>query len=227
VAFQTRATFSKGEVVARFIKEVNMVINRRFNRTGGGMLSRIKWQDILLFAVLCLPMVFGSFESRADTLFGKVVSVTDGDTITVLDSSNTQHVIRLFAVDAPETSCHIGKPSKRNDECREIGQPFGKASKKSLSQLVYGKSVNVEIQPGQTYGRSIGTVWAGPVNANLEQVRRGYAWMWRKYAKKGLLPEEYREMEEAENQAREMELGVWSVANSIPPWEYRHHKGWR
>ena len=185
------------------------------------------WLVWMITTPLAIAMVIAMLLYSGSANAAQEFRVKDGDTITVLDSSNTQHVIRLFAVDAPETSCHIGKPSKRNDECREIGQPFGKASKKSLSQLVYGKSVNVEIQPGQTYGRSIGTVWAGPVNANLEQVRRGYAWMWRKYAKKGLLPEEYREMEEAENQAREMELGVWSVANSIPPWEYRHHKGGR
>ena len=54
---------------------------------------------------------------------GKVVSVADGDTITVLDADKTQHKIRLNGIDAPEKA-----------------QPFGQRSKQSLSDLVFGKT---------------------------------------------------------------------------------------
>jgi endonuclease YncB( thermonuclease family) len=50
---------------------------------------------------------------------GRVVAVTDGDTIKVLDSDNTQHKVRLTGIDAPE-----------------MGQPFGTASTKHLVSLV-------------------------------------------------------------------------------------------
>lgn len=50
---------------------------------------------------------------------GKVVSAADGDTITVLDSSKTQHKVRLAGIDAPEKA-----------------QAFGNRSKQSLSDLI-------------------------------------------------------------------------------------------
>ena len=63
----------------------------------------------------------------ADTLTARVVGISDGDTITVLDAANTQQKIRLAAIDAPEK-----------------GQPFGNRSKENLSRLVYGKEARVD-----------------------------------------------------------------------------------
>ncbi len=51
---------------------------------------------------LCI-LAFLSLAAFADTLTGKVVKVADGDSITVLDNTNTQHRIRLQGIDAPET----------------------------------------------------------------------------------------------------------------------------
>ena len=45
-------------------------------------------------ALLCALIVGVSTTTLADTLVGKVVGVTDGDTITVLDGQQTQHKIR-------------------------------------------------------------------------------------------------------------------------------------
>lgn len=184
---------------------------------------KISWQEIILIAIFGLVMIVP--DAKAETLFGVVVGVTDGDTATVLDSDNSQHEIRLFAIDAPETSCHAKKASAYDDSCQETSQPFGKAAKKSLASMIYGQQVNVELQPGNSYGREVGTIWAGNINANLEQVRRGYAWMWRQYAKRGMLPEEYKEMDEAEKSARDHNLGLWSEPHPQEPWEFRHAGG--
>jgi endonuclease YncB( thermonuclease family) len=51
----------------------------------------------LLAALLCL-----SANAQQQTITGKVVGVSDGETITVLDASNQQHKIRLIGIDAPE-----------------------------------------------------------------------------------------------------------------------------
>ena len=48
---------------------------------------------------LCLVL---QVQVQADTLLGKVINVVDGDTITVLDDTNTQHKIKLGCIDAPE-----------------------------------------------------------------------------------------------------------------------------
>jgi endonuclease YncB( thermonuclease family) len=92
---------------------------------------------LILFLLLSAP-------AMADVT-GKVVSVTDGDTIKVLDASNTQHKVRLTGIDAPERD-----------------QPYGNASRKHLASLVAGKQVFVESDKNDRYGRVLGKVWVQP-----------------------------------------------------------------
>jgi endonuclease YncB( thermonuclease family) len=53
---------------------------------------------ILLFTLLILYCLV-----QAGTLTGRVVRVSDGDTIVVLDANNAQYKIRLTGTDAPES----------------------------------------------------------------------------------------------------------------------------
>lgn len=163
----------------------------------------------------------------AEELFGRVVGVTDGDTVTVLDDGqNRQYEVRLFAIDSPETSCYQKRPSASDDTCVEHGQqPSGKAAKRSLSDLVYGRDVKVVLQRGESCGRAIGTIWVDGVNANLEQVRRGMAWHYKRYAAKEQTPADYDAFDQAEKSARWGRVGLWSSAgNAVAPREYRHNK---
>jgi len=100
----------------------------------------------------------------ADTLQGKAINKADGDTITVLDDTNTQHKIRLSGIDAPE---------KR--------QAFGNVSKQSLADMVAGQSVAVEWIKADRYGRKVGKVLLAGQDANLVQIKRGLAWHYKKY----------------------------------------------
>jgi endonuclease YncB( thermonuclease family) len=50
----------------------------------------------LVLALACLCSV----PSLADVLYGRVVGVADGDTITVLDTEFSTHKIRLSGIDA-------------------------------------------------------------------------------------------------------------------------------
>jgi len=99
------------------------------------------------------------FQVQADTLLGKVIKVPDGDTITVLDNTHTQHKIRLAGIDAPE---------KR--------QGFGNVSKQSLADMVAGQSVAVEWVKADRYGRKVGKVLLAGLDVNLVQVERGQGW---------------------------------------------------
>jgi endonuclease YncB( thermonuclease family) len=129
---------------------------------------------------------------------GKVVGVSDGDTLTVLDSSKTQHKIRLHQIDAPEKN-----------------QDYGQRSKQSLSDLVYGKQVTVSVVTTDKYGRKVGKVTVNGTDANLEQVKRGMAWVYKQYASD---PAYFA----AEDEARKAKVGLWSQPNPTPPWEFRH-----
>jgi endonuclease YncB( thermonuclease family) len=69
---------------------------------------------------VCLMLGFAvSAAAERANIVGRVVAIADGDTITVLDASKTQHRIRLAGIDAPER-----------------GRPGGQWSKESLSALV-------------------------------------------------------------------------------------------
>ena len=57
----------------------------------------------LLFLVLCLATCVHAVELR-----GKVVGVSDGDTVTVLDAERHQHKVRLAGIDAPEKAQAFG-----------------------------------------------------------------------------------------------------------------------
>ena len=155
---------------------------------------------IALSLALCINTAW------ADILTGRVVGVTDGDTITVLDGSNTQHKIRLGGIDAPEKK-----------------QAFGNVSKKSLSDLVYDKRVDVDWYKHDRYGRIVGKVMVDGVDANLEQIKRGMAWYYKKY-KGELVLEDRLSYLHAEKNAEAKKLGLWFDDKPIPPWEYRKQK---
>ena len=104
------------------------------------------------FLLLAAPIAL------AESLTGKVVKVADGDSITVLDSTNTQHRIRLQGIDAPERK-----------------QTFGNASRKHLATLVAGKQVTVKWDKRDRYSRIVGFVIVDGQDVNLAQVRAGKA----------------------------------------------------
>ena len=129
---------------------------------------------------------------------GRVVKVADGDTITVLDASNTQHKIRFYGIDAPEKS-----------------QAFGQKSKQQLSNYVFGKDVIVKWKSKDKYGRVLGTVFVGGKDINLQMVRDGYAHHYKRFDNSPAYAA-------AETDARQNRRGLWSDPNPISPEDYRH-----
>ena len=142
-----------------------------------------------------------SFACSADTITGRVVAVSDGDTIKVLDSEKRQHTIRLSGIDAPEKA-----------------QPFGQRSKENLSSLVFGKTVSVEWSKHDKYGRIVGKVLMDGTDTNLEQIKAGMAWFYRRYAKE-LAASDADAYERAEGLAMSQKQGLWQSDTPVPPWE--------
>lgn len=145
-----------------------------------------------VFAILCLLM---SWQVHAWP--AKVVGVHDGDSITVLREGNVQVKIRLEGIDAPE-----------------LKQPFGNAAKKALSDLVFGKTVEVKETGKDRYARTLATVTVGSLDANLEMVKTGFAWHYAKYSKDQML-------KEAQMEAQAAKLGLWADKEPVMPWEWR------
>jgi endonuclease YncB( thermonuclease family) len=191
------------------------------NLKGNNVAKKLIWLLATVTGIIMAALLIAGHVQAADYwLEGKVVGVTDGDTITVLDTGNNQHQVRLFAIDAPETSCHQKTPSTYADDCVERGQAFGKTAKRNLSALVYGKQVSVRLGQGKSYDRVVGTVYVGQQDINLQQVRDGFAWHAKKYAaqqdQKSQLLYSF-----SEDAARSERRGLWIDDSAIPPWEYR------
>lgn len=157
-------------------------------------------------AIKFIAILFILFAGLANaiTIAGKVVGVSDGDTVTVLDTSKTQFKIRLEGIDAPEKA-----------------QPFGQKSKEHLSDLVFGKQVEVQSNKTDKYGRTVGKVLVNGKDANLEQVRAGFAWHYKEYQKEQSASDRAA-YANAETSAQSNRLGLWRAPKPMPPWEWRH-----
>lgn len=155
------------------------------------------------------PKASFRFEAVQDQFAGRVVGVSDGDTIKVLRDGKEVRV-RLWGIDAPESK-----------------QPFGTAAKKRLSDLVFGKAVTVEALDVDRYGRTVGRVlaaWNTPTGvyvracANEVMVLDGYAWWHERYA-----PDD-QTLRAAQQDARAAKRGLWSEAAAVAPWDWRRTK---
>lgn len=166
-----------------------------------------------LFALGCVTSLFLG-QASAATLTGKVVGVSDGDTLTVLDASRQSFRIRLSGIDAPEKK-----------------QPFGQRSKQHLSALAFGREVDVIWNKRDRYGRTVGKVMVSTqscaaarcpkaVDVGLQQVKTGMAWWYRKYAREQD-PREAEAYDRAEAQAQAARIGLWADSNPVPPWDWR------
>lgn len=149
-----------------------------------------------LIAIAALPALAAQIE-------GKVVRVSDGDTIEVLDQNNRSQRVRFLGIDSPE-----------------LKQDYGRAARKNLSDKIAGKKVTVNFDERDRYGRILGTVYLGEDNINLSQIEDGYAWYYRYYAR-DVRPSLRRAYDRAETQAKKARLGLWLQKDPTPPWDWR------
>jgi len=141
--------------------------------------------------------------SGLQTLTGRVIAIADGDTITILDSANTQHRIRLQGIDAPESH-----------------QVFGEQSQLSLSEMIFGKDVSVSYRKVDQYGRLVGKIILEGKDINLEQVKAGMAWHYKFYEDEQT-PEDRELYDRAEAEARAARQGLWQDPNPTEPYQFR------
>jgi micrococcal nuclease len=153
----------------------------------------------IFVASIFLALALVSIAHAANEITGKVVGISDGDTITVLQDL-TQYKIRLYGIDCPESY-----------------QDFGSKAKQFTSDLVFGKMVKMVQQDMDRYGRTVGIVYVGDVCVNQEIIKNGFAWLYQRYCTSPIC----KEWSKLEQQARSCKIGLWSQPNPIPPWDFR------
>lgn len=157
-------------------------------------------------ALISLLILAAAFPALGEAITGRIVGITDGDTLTLLDTSNQQHKIRLAGIDSPEK-----------------GQDFGEKAKANLSALAFNKEASADCRKRDRNRRQICAVTVDGKDLGLEQVRAGMAWWYRQYVSEQT-PQQRTEYEMAESEARARRLGLWSGKNPIPPWDWAHRK---
>lgn len=150
-----------------------------------------------LLAALLLPAAW------ADTLVGRVISVADGDTLTLLAGDQSRHVVRLAGIDAPEKD-----------------QPHGTEARANLMLLTHQRDVMIEFHKRDRYGRFVGKILLAGQDINLEQIRAGLAWHYKDYQSEQTRTDQA-QYAAAEAVARADGKGLWGAPRATPPWEWR------
>jgi len=136
--------------------------------------------------------------SDGSELFGTVVRVIDGDTFVfkAVDFNETNYRVRMWGIDAPESS-----------------QSFGENSRDTLAQKLEGAPVRLVVATDDRYGRKVCKVFTSKdEDVNLYMVEQGMAWDWNGG------------YHSAEEEARKYKRGLWNEPAPQPPWEYRKAK---
>lgn len=141
-------------------------------------------------SILLLAMLYASLFA----FNGKVVSIHDGDTITILQDKQ-QIKVRLYGIDAPEKK-----------------QDYGQKSKQFLASLIAGQVVEVEPKGKDKHKRTLGIIHYKGQDINAQMVLNGYAWAYVKYSRMYV---------DQEKLARENKRGLWQSSNPTPPWQLR------
>ena len=152
---------------------------------------------LLLVAIIAAAFCAPAHAADVQTITVRVVGVHDGDTLTALTDDKTQLKVRLHGIDAPE-----------------LGQPFGQASKRALSDLVFGKQVTLHTTGTDRYKRTLAHVTVGDIEVDAQMIVTGQAWHYAKYDHTATL-------EAAERNARAARRGLWVDGKAVPPWEWR------
>lgn len=145
----------------------------------------------------------------SSSLGGEVVAVIDGDTIEIRDQQERRLRIQLQAVDAPEPQ-----------------QAFASISQQNLIRLLLHKTVSIEGQRRDPFGRIVGKVFSGNSDIGLEQIKAGLAWHYTEFADQQSETDRLA-YTQAEQSARSQKLGLWADKATIAPWLFRHQSSTR
>lgn len=150
--------------------------------------------------IAAVALLFGAVAycyAQSDDYLATCVRVIDGDTLTVADENQNLHRIRIVGMDAPE-----------------LAQPYGRAAKAALSELVLHKEVHVVPAGVDKYGRELAQLRYdtsfGQLDVAETMISNGHAFSWGGAHYK------------AQEYAAAHRLGIWSdLRYQERPWLYR------
>ena len=172
-----------------------------------GNRSKTIWFVLFLISVTLLtaypgPACAGTVLEEYEIDNVLVSSIIDGDSI-IINENESEYVIRLWGIDAPE-----------------YDQPGADGAKDALARLIHKKYITVTVKDRDTYGRLVATARIGDLSINEYLVRHGHAWVHMYYCHSGPCDDWYG----LEKEARERGAGLWKYKQPIPPWRWKQMK---
>lgn len=134
-------------------------------------------------------------------LQGRVSHVSDGDTLWVKSADGVRHKVRFEGIDAPE-----------------VCQPHGKESQLALRAKLYGRTVQVNGNRRDDYGRLLGRVQLDGADMGAWMVGNGHAWSYRYRWSDGPYAAQ-------ERQAQDARLGLFALPSPERPGAFRKRHG--
>ncbi|HLH53371.1 MAG TPA: thermonuclease family protein [Verrucomicrobiae bacterium] len=139
-----------------------------------------------------------------------VVDALKGDRLTVDTEAGHKVVVRLAGIDAPEP------PVDRFHK----GQPLAEESRDQLAQWIKGKAVEMSILKPDPEKHPWVLVTVDGELVNAKMISAGLAEVSQECAAE--MPLKIRhQLENAELQAKEGRIGIWSLSNYVRPVEFR------
>ena len=145
-----------------------------------------------------------SFCAEADVVTGRVVNVSSGDTLMIVDRTNLRHKIHLLGVAAPD-----------------ILQDFGQTSRTGLSATAFNQQVQASCRVQDQMHHKLCIVYQGGLDIGLKQLREGMAWANPAHDKY-LSVQERSIYQQGEFFAKIHRGGLWNSKNPTPPWMFRN-----
>ncbi len=165
-------------------------------------------QILLVTSLVGLGSWMSCLPSVADqTVTATVLTIRDGDTITVQDPAQQTRTIRLVCIDAPEFT----------------QEPWGLAATKQLERILsVGDTIQLRVVEEDDYERWIAEVYVGETSVNLQMVATGHAVVYRRFLDNCAASQD--QFLATEAAARSDRLGFWNQANPEMPWDYRRRQ---
>jgi endonuclease YncB( thermonuclease family) len=157
----------------------------------------------MVLAALIVLLLASTALGQKAIVSARIVGITDGDTVKALVAGNELLRVRLSWIHAPEKS-----------------RAFGQRSKQHLSDLVFGREVQLHAHGLDRYGRTLAVIMLGGADINLEQVKSGMAWCYTRYLSEAS-SDIQTSYQQAEAEARGERRGLWSDSEPVEPWLFR------
>lgn len=156
--------------------------------------------------VALVALLFSLQGHAISSITARVIEVKDGDTIKAQTEDSKVLVIRIAGIDAPEKE-----------------QPFGQESLRNLTNLTHLRTVTLDLQKKDKYGRVVAKVLVEGRDVGLAQVEAGLAWHYKVYE-----TEQAKSDRDAyaagELEARRRGIGLWVSPGAVPPWDFRKQR---